>query len=155
MCAEPGRGTGQRGFTLLEAVVAIVVISVALTGVLLAVSASVRGSADPVVQRQLLAIAQQFVEEVQLKPYAVAANTAPAGCARDTYNDILDYQGYASAGICAIDGTAIPALARYAVSISVVAGTLGGTTAARRITVNVSRGGQTLTLTGWRTDHAS
>jgi MSHA pilin protein MshD len=139
----------------MEAVVAIVVIGVALAGVLMAVRESVRGSASPVVQRQLLAIAQQFMEEVQLQPYAVAANDAAAGCARDTYNDLLDYHGYSSSGICTVDGTAIALLAGYAVSITVSAGTLGGVAAARRITVTVTRGTETLTLTGWRTDHAS
>lgn len=134
---------------------AIVVLGVALAGVLLAVRESVRGSADPVVQRQLLAVAQQFMEEVQLKPWAAAANDAPAGCARDTYNDLLDYHGYSSSGICAVDGTAIPLLAAYGVNVSVTAGTLGGVAAARRITVTVTRGAQSLTLTGWRTDHAS
>ena len=145
----------QRGFTLMEAVVAIVVIGVALAGVLLAVRESVHGSADPVVQRQLLAAAQQFMEEVQLKPWAAAANSAPAGCARDTFNDLLDYHGYSSSGICAVDGTAIPLLADYGVNITVAAGTLGGVAAARRITVTVTRGAQSVTLTGWRTDHAS
>jgi len=155
LCAETARRARQRGFTLMEAVVAIVVIGVALAGVLLAVRESVRGSADPVVQRQLLAVAQQFMEEVQLKPWAIAANSAPAGCARDTYNDLLDYHGYSSSGICTVDGTAIPLLGGYRVDIAVAAGTLGGVAAARRITVTVTRGAQSLTLSGWRTDHAS
>lgn len=155
MCTDGARLERQRGFTLMEAVVAIVVIGVALAGVLLAVRESVRGSADPVVQRQLLAVAQQFMDEVQLKPWATAANDAPAGCARDTYNDLLDYHGYSSSGICAVDGTAIPLLDGYAVNITVAAGTLGGVAAARKITVTVTRGADSLTLTGWRTDHAS
>jgi len=149
------RQSGSRGFTLLEAIVAIVVISVALTGVLVAVRESVRGSADPVVQRQMLAVAQQFMEEVQLKPYAAAANAANTGCARTGFNDLLDYNGYSSSTVCAVDGTSIALLTGYSVAITVAAGTLSGLSAARRITVTVTRGGQTLTLTGWRTDFAS
>ncbi|HSM21229.1 MAG TPA: prepilin-type N-terminal cleavage/methylation domain-containing protein, partial [Rubrivivax sp.] len=151
MCADTARRQcrqrRQRGFTLMEAVVAIVVVGVALAGVLLAVRESVRGSADPVVQRQLLAVAQQFMEEVQLKPWAAVDNDAPAGCARDTYNDLMDYHGYSSSGVCAVDGTAIPLLNGYAVTVSVAAGTLGGVAAARKITVTVTRGTQSLTLT--------
>ena len=67
---------------------------------------------------------------------------------------MLDYHGY-SGSVCAVDGTAIAALAGTTVSISVAYGTLGGVAAARRITVTVARGGQSITLTGWRTDHAS
>lgn len=146
----------QRGMTLVEAIIAIVVLGVGLAGVLLAFGTVARGSADPLVHKQMLAIAQEMLEEIQLKPYAPAANAAPAGCARDTFNDIGDYHGYASAGsICTVDGVAIAALAGYSVSVGVVPATLAGVAAARRITVTVGHGGASLALVGWRTDHAS
>ena len=146
----------QRGFTLIEMVLAIVVLGVGLAGVLIAFSTVTRGSADPVVAQQMLAIAEEMMEEIQLKPYAVAANAAPAACARNTWNDVLDYNGYATSGqICTIDGTAIPSLAGYSVQVTVVAATLAGVGAARRIDVTVTRGTSSFTLTGWRTDFAS
>ncbi len=146
----------MRGVSLVELLVAIVIVGVGLTGVLAALTTATRSSADPVLQRQMLAIAEELIEEIQLKPYAAAANAAPAGCARDTFNDIGDYHGYAGSGsLCAVDGTAIAALAGYTVSISVVPGTIGGVAAARRITVTVSRGGDSVSLVGWRTDYAS
>ena len=146
----------QRGFTLIEMVLAIVVLGVGLAGVLIAFSTVARGSADPVVAQQMLAIAEEMMEEIQLKPYAVAANTAPAACARNTWNDVLDYNGYATSGqICTIDGTAIPSLAGYSVQVTVVAATLASVGAARRIDVTVTRGTSSFTLTGWRTDFAS
>ena len=146
----------QLGFTLIEMVLAIVVLGVGLAGVLIAFSTVARGSADPVVAQQMLAIAEEMMEEIQLKPYAVAANTAPAACARNTWNDVLDYNGYATSGqICTIDGTAIPSLAGYSVQVTVVAATLASVGAARRIDVTVTRGTSSFTLTGWRTDFAS
>lgn len=145
----------QRGFTLPEAILAIVVIGIGLAGLLLAFGTVARHGADPLLRQQMLAIAQELLEEIQLKPYAAEANTAPAGCARDTYNDIADYHGYASTGICSIDGVVIPALTRFDVSASVAAGTLGGVGAARRITVTVNHAGESLSLVGWRTDYAS
>lgn len=159
MCPERAAGRRRaapaRGFTLPEAILAIVVIAIGLSGLLLVFGRVARSSADPIVHQQMLAIAQELLEEIQLKPYAAAANAAPAGCARDSYNDLADYDGYASTGICTVDGVAIPALASYSVRASVAAGTLGGVAAARRITVTVSHAGESLSLVGWRTDFAS
>ena len=146
----------QRGLSLIEMMLAIVVLGVGLAGVLLAFSTVTRGSADPLITQQMLAIAEEMLEEIQLKPYAVSVNPAPAACARDTFNDVLDYNGYATtAGICTIDGTPIPSLADYSVQVRVQAAPLAGVGAALRIDVTVTRGSNKLTLTGWRTDFAS
>ena len=145
----------SRGFSLPEALLAIVVIGVGLTGVLAAFGSVTRNSADPVVHKQMIAVAQELMEEIQLKPFAVAANTAPAGCARDTYNDVRDYDGYSSTGMCTVDGVAIPALADLQVRATVATGTLGGVGGALKITVTVEADGKTLSLVGWRTDYAS
>jgi len=146
----------QRGMTLIELVIAMVVIAIGLAGVLLAFSSVGAGSADPVVERQLQAVAEEMLEEISLKPFAAASNTPSAVCARNTFNDVADYNGYSSSGqICTIDGTAIPALAGYSVQVSVVSGTLAGVAGALKISVTVSRGSLSLTLVGWRTDYAS
>ena len=155
MCASAPRRRPARGFTLPEALVAIVVLGVGLSGVLLAFSTVARHSADPVLRKQMMGIAQELLEEISLKPYAAAANSAPAGCARDTYNDIADYHGYSSSGFCTVDGVVIPALAGFSVSASVVAGTLAGVSAAKQISVTVSQGGESLTIKTWRSDYAS
>lgn len=144
----------RRGFTLPEALLAIVVLGVGLTGVLLAFNTTMRRGADPMLQLQMLAIAEGLMEEIQLKPFAAAANAAPAGCARDTFNDVADYNGHASTGICSIDGVAIPALAAYRVSVSVQPASLAGVAGALRITVTTTQGGESLQLVGWRTDYA-
>lgn len=151
------RNGRQRGLTLVELLVAIIVLGVGLGGVLLAFGFTTRGSADPVVAQQMLAIAEEMLEEIELKPYAPAANATPAACARDTFNDVSDYNGYAPAAgmICFIDGTPIPSLAGYSIRVQVQTTAFAGVAAAKHITVTVTRGGDSLVLTGWRTDFAS
>ncbi|MEK8029501.1 prepilin-type N-terminal cleavage/methylation domain-containing protein [Ideonella sp. DXS29W] len=152
---RPGRGTNA-GFTLVEMILAIVILGVGLAGVAVAFSVAIGRSGDPIIHQQMLAIAEEMIEEIQLKPYATASNTAPSGCSRGTYNDVSDYNGYATSGqICTVDGVAVSALSGYSISVSVATGTLSGVAAAKRITVTVSRGSSSLTLIGWRTDFAS
>jgi len=109
----------------------------------------------------MLAIAEGMLEEVSLKPYAVVASTGTAsGCSRTTFNDIWDYQNYATSSvICDADGNTITALNGYSVNVSVVSDSSPfaavGVSAAARITVTVRFGSRSLSLTSWRTNFAS
>lgn len=143
----------QSGMTLIELIVAIVIVAVGLAGVLSVFQVVVRGSADPLIRKQMLAIAEGMMEEITLKPYAGSAVT-PAGCARTTFADIDDYNGYSSTGICDLEGNAIAALSAYNVAVAVAVDSLGGVAEAKRITVTVSHGGDNLSLASWRTDWA-
>ncbi len=142
----------QLGFTLIEMSVAIVVLGVAIAGLATAFTVVPAHSTDPLITKQMLAVAEEFMEEVQLKPHDAAANAVPSGCARDTFNDLADYHNYPADGrICTVDGTVIPDLSGYALRIQVTATTLAGT-AARLIEVTVTHGTDSMTLVGWRTD---
>ena len=144
----------QSGMTLIDLVLAIVILCVGLTGVMVAFSTVVKSSADPMIHKQMLAIAEEMIEEVSLKSYTPIANGAPKNaCARNTFNDIDDYDGYHSDSICDIDGNGV--LTGYAVQVTVVTGTLQGVTAAQKITVMVSHGTESFSLVGWRTGYAN
>ncbi len=62
-------GYRQRGLTLIELIMFIVIVGVALAGVLTVFNITTRSSADPMIRKQMLAIAEALLEEVQLQPF--------------------------------------------------------------------------------------
>ncbi len=72
----------QRGVSLVELIMFIVIVSVALAGILLVMNTTTRGSADPLIHKQALAIAESLLEEVELMPFTFCdpddANAASA-----------------------------------------------------------------------------
>lgn len=99
--AKPGmsminRMLEQRGLSMIELMVFIVIVGIAVTGVLSVYSSVTRTSVDPMVRKQALAVAESLLEEVLSKPYtycdpddaqadtATSATIGPTGCATTT-----------------------------------------------------------------------
>ena len=57
------------GFTLVELIVFIVIVSVSVAGVLLAINTATRSGTDPMVRKNAIAIAEGMLEEVSLMPF--------------------------------------------------------------------------------------
>jgi len=173
----------QRGLSLIELVIFMVVISAALAGVLRVFIQATSASADPMLRRQALAIAESLMEEVQLMPFTfcdpddanVETATSSAGCASSVealgpeagenrfatpqFDNVNDYNGYTMSGIVDITNTAIAGLSGYSASVAVAPAALNTITAgssdALRITVSVNApGGISVTLDGYRSRHA-
>lgn len=81
-------GIAQRGVTLVELVVFIVVVSVGVVGLLSAIGSTVRHSADPMARKQALVIAESLLREIEQQPFTycdpqdenVLTATSAAGC---------------------------------------------------------------------------
>jgi MSHA pilin protein MshD len=135
MCADR-----QRGFTLLELVVTLVILGVAFAAIAGLVATLGGGSASPVLQTQALYIAEGYLEEAMLKAYADPEGD-PRNCAtsRDLWDDIGDYACLdTEASPTDSAGVAIAGLSRYRVTMNVGnAATVGGATT-RRVEVRVS-----------------
>src|ERR1035437_6169769 len=89
----------QRGFTLIELIIFIVVVSVGLAGILSVMNTVVKSSADPMVRKQTLAIAESLLEEILLKDYAdpnggangrTACSAGGVASTRYLWNDVCD-----------------------------------------------------------------
>jgi len=143
----------QRGLSLVEQIVFIVVVGIAVAGVLAAMNVATRGSADPMIQKQALAIAEAVLEEVQLQPFtycdpddaAAPTATGVTGCATQEaigveggetrsgnpvgtppfFDNVSDYDGYDT-------GTAVPS------GIADIAGSLIPNLDGYRATVSVA-----------------
>ena len=142
----------QRGLTLIELIVFIVIVGVALAGVLTVLNHTTRHSADPLVRKQALAIAEAIMEEVMLQPYtwcdpddpAAATATSATGCVAEglgvetvsgntdtrpsntsPFDNVSDYNGLITT--INIAGAAMPA--GYSASVEVAPADLGPTAA--------------------------
>jgi MSHA pilin protein MshD len=139
--------TRQRGATLIELVMAIVVFSIALITLIVLTSQSTGRSADPMIQEQAVAIAQAYLEEISQKefcdpdydtdsnpltrdcPTSCTGSVCQAGgcrnngssqeATRDLYDDICDYNGLSNNGAVDQNGDPVNGLSQYHVSVQV------------------------------------
>lgn len=143
----------QAGVTLIELIVAMVVISIAVGGVLLVLNYTTLHSADPVLRQQAIAIAEAYMEEITLKNFS-DPDGSEAGESRSTFDDVDDYNGLPDTVVRDQNGAAIGALANYSVTVSVANVTYGPTgqqVAGLKIDVTVTDpAGEPVTLTGYR-----
>lgn len=115
----------QRGVTLIELVVSIVVISVGVAGILAVITRTTSSSADPVVMHQAIAVAEAYLEEILPKDFAdpdqpeTGGPGGEPGETRPTFDDVSDYHGLADAVARDQTDTAIAGLGAYTVSVTV------------------------------------
>lgn len=127
----------QRGVLLIELIMAIVIVSTALVGISSVINLTLEKSADPLVVKQRMLIADGLMEEILSKAYNDPGAGHSAAGQRQYYDDINDYAGFHMEGIRGIDGIPIPELAEYNVNVSVTPATLPNGTTARLIRVEV------------------
>lgn len=125
----------NRGATLVELVITIVIISVAIAGVVGAFSLIVGRSADPLDQSRAVALSQLYMDEILTKRYADGAPVGgggvasaadadcgalgPEGESRATFDDVDDYQSITNAVPENSEGADLNGYSGFRVSVSV------------------------------------
>lgn len=110
----------QSGTTLIELVIAIVIIAIAAGAVLMGLSTSLTQSADPMIRHQAVAIAEAYLEEIALKSFA-DPDGVDGEASRDLFDDVDDYDGLVDNGARNQFDAAIANLSDYTVSVDVTA----------------------------------
>jgi MSHA pilin protein MshD len=132
---KPIRISAGRGFTLIELIVAIVVIGIGVATFAVLINQSIRHSVDPLVRTQAHAIAQSYLEEILLQSFCLPPGPAVPRPDRD--------------GVCQYDGTnenptdrngvSVAGLEAYTVNIDVIEdGIALGLAANQAVRVDVS-----------------
>ena len=144
-----------RGFTLIELLVFIVVVNTSLAGIFSVINTVVKSSADPMIRKQAVTIAESLLEEIMLKDFSNPPG-GYVGKSRTEFDDVGDYAGYGtSAGIVDQSGVEAPGLSNYNFmpAVTVVSTSDLGGVVARKITVSVTGPGTTFSLSGYRSDY--
>ena len=147
--------TTQQGISLIELIMFIVIVSVALAGIMLVMNTTTRYSADPLLHKQALTIAESLLEEIELKGFTSGGYS---GADRSQFDDIFDYNGLGGAVTYANSSVAVTGLENYSISavVAILPAAWGNIPAASaaQITVTVTDpGGQSLEVTGYRVAH--
>lgn len=110
----------QSGTTLIELVIAIVIISIASSAILTVFTTTVGSSADPMIRHQAVAIAEAYLEEIALRSFA-DPDGVDGEASRDLYDDVDDYNGLVDAGAHDQFGNPLAGLEDYTVTVAVTA----------------------------------
>lgn len=75
MCIKPAR---QRGVTLVELIMFIIIVSVGVAGLVSVIGTLTRDSADPMIRKQMIAVAESLLNEVLQQPFTWCDPDDPA-----------------------------------------------------------------------------
>lgn len=175
---DASRYSRQRGLTLLELLLAIVVIGLGVAGVMVAFNIAVKGSSDPLINKQAIAVAEALLEEVELAPFTycdpddpnAATASSVGGCTvpesigpematndARPFDNVSDYNGFTLNPITDVSGAAVAGLAGYTATIAVGEAGLNGVPATEALLVTVTvtaPGGSSYSVQGYRTRYA-
>jgi MSHA pilin protein MshD len=156
----------QAGLSLIELVMFIVIVGVGVAGILSVLNLTAQKSADPMIRKQMLAVAESLLEEVELMPFTICdpddpavltaistadcavaegTTTVPAGESRGAaplFDNVGDYGGNTGtltiSPLTDVSNNAIGMLAGYSATVNIATSALGGIAAAESLLITVT-----------------
>ncbi len=141
-----------RGFTLIELLIFIVVVGVGVAGILSVYTNVVKGSADPMVRKQVLGLAESVLEEILQKEYENPSDGYAGAPNRTLADDVDDYKNLTSVQIASIFADSLAYVPGTAIAISVgdAGQPFGSSVDLKKVSVTVTRGTESITISGYR-----
>lgn len=151
----------QNGISFVELIMFIIIVGVAVTGVLLTLSTTAKASADPLLQKQALSVAESLLDEIALRPItlcdpdgpdpdgpagplpcAIAEGMGPeAGETRYSatapFDNVNDYNGFSMTPIVDAENNAVAGLANYTAAVTATNATVASVAAGDALLVTV------------------
>lgn len=146
----------QRGVTLVELVIAIVIVGIAAAALYGAMASIGSHSADPLLRQQSLALAQGYLEEILLQPFldpTTKTQCPEPPASRSAYDNVCDYAKPPDNRARDAYGELLIGLEDYRVSVAVTPTAWNGLPASDVLYVEVAvrdPAGQELRLGGYR-----
>lgn len=142
--------TSQNGISLVELIMFIVIVSLGIVGILSVMNVTTKASADPMLRKQAMAIAESLLEEIELQAFtfcdpddanaltATVAVVSAAGCAATVqglgpapgtetryadprFDNVGDYHGFSMpTGINDIQNTPVAGLGNFAANVNML-----------------------------------
>lgn len=142
---------------MIELIVFIIIVSVGVVGILAVMNVTGRASADPMIRKQAVALAEAVMEEVLAKDYC-DPDLVPPACTvsreadRTLYDDVADYDGQTIQGTDTLGAVSIADLSGYSATVAVADVSVSGQNM-KKVTVTATGGGETIQLFGYRANY--
>lgn len=157
-------GTNRSGFTLLESVIAVMLVGLLMVAALQSVGAMKRRETHSLEQFRGQQLAAALMNEILLQAYAEPVTAAVFGPEsgeagnRSLFDDVDDYAGWSATPPKDRSGQAVAGFTGWTHSVAVqwvnpttLAATTASNTGLKKLTVTVSKGDKTIaTATGYR-----
>jgi len=149
----------QSGLSLIELVIFIMVVSIGVVGILSVMNVTTQHSADPMVRKQAIAIAESLLEEILVKDFTDPDGVTATEASRDLYDDVDDYSGFSVSPVKDINGAVLQNGAGSNLNFTATATVtpqafdVVASANSKLITVTVSGSGETVSLSAYKVNN--